>query len=314
MPLHMHSGRTHGAGRAAVAEIIKFPAALKKRRVIRDLLGLAASLGRLGALEVRLATTKKEIRQAQRLRYKVFFEEGGAIPDKTAMLTRRDICPFDRLCDHLIVIDHDARSKRLGLRKSRVVGAYRLLRQDVAQARSGFYTALEFDIAPLLARHPQKRFLEMGRSCVLPEYRTKRTIELLWHGIGAYIAHHRMDVLIGCASLHGCDVGALSLELGFLHHYAGTADDDKRDWRAAPLPARHTPMDALAKEQVDKRKALHALPPLIKAYLRCGAMVGEGAVVDRQFGTVDVLMIMPVAAIDARYLAQFGGAIAAQAA
>ena len=293
-----------------MGKIIGFPKALKRRRIVRDLLGLPAVLGRLGSLELRLATTKKEIRKAQRLRYKVFYKQGGAIPDRTAALTRRDICPFDRVSDHLIVIDHAAFSKRLGIKKSRVVGAYRLLRQDVAAAGAGFYTALEFDIAPLLARHPGKRFLEMGRSCVLPEYRQKRTIELLWQGIGAYIAHHRMDVLIGCASLHGCDVGARANELGFLHHFAGTAEADKRDWRAAPVPSRHTAMDALAKDQVDKRKALQALPPLVKAYLRCGAMVGEGAVVDRQFGTTDVLMIMPVAAIDARYLAQFGGGIA----
>ena len=291
-------------------KIVGLPKALKRRRIVRDLLGLPATLGRMGALEVRLATTKKEIRKAQRLRYKVFYTQGGAVPDRKAALTRRDICPFDRVSDHLIVIDHAAVSKRLGIQKSRVVGAYRLLRQDVAQEGGGFYTAREFNLAPLVARHPGKRFLEMGRSCVLPEYRQKRTIELLWQGIGAYIAHHRMDVLIGCASLHGCDAGALAQELGFLHHFAGAGDEDKRDWRAAPVSSRHTAMDALAKDAVDKRKALHALPPLVKAYLRCGAMVGQGAVVDRQFGTTDVLMIMPVAAIDARYLAQFGGAIA----
>ena len=309
MPLHMHSGRTHGAGRAAMAEIIKFPAAFKRRRVIRDLLGLAPSLGRLGELELRLATTKKEIRQAQRLRYKVFFEEGGATPGKSAMLTRRDICPFDRLCDHLIVIDHDARSKRLGLRKSRVVGAYRLLRGDVAEKNTGFYSAREFDLAPLLARHAGRRFLELGRSCVLPGYRGRPAIGLLWQGIGAYAAHHEIDALIGCASLPGRDPGALARELGFLHHFAGAGEGARAQWRAGALAARHVAMDALAKNEIDPRAALRALPPLIKGYLRCGAVVGGGAVIDHQFGTVDVLMVMPVADIDPRYLAQFGAGV-----
>ena len=288
------------------AQIIRFPAALKQRRIIRDLHGLPASLARLGALELRLATTKKEIRKAQRLRYKVFFEEGGAAPDRTARLVRRDICPYDRHCDHLIVIDHAARSRRLGLRTSRVVGAYRLLRSDMARGPLGFYSAREFDLAPLLARHADKPFLELGRSCVHPGYRTRRTIDLLWQGIGIYIAHHGIGVLIGCASLKGRDPAALVHELGFLHHFAGPKD---AEWRAAALGPRRAPMDALAPDAVDQRAALRALPPLIRGYLRCGAVVGDGAVVDHQFGTVDVLMVMPVARIDPRYLRQFGAEI-----
>src|SRR5665213_2395221 len=167
-------------------------------RRIRDLRGLGPGLGAIGSLELRLATTKKEIRRAQKLRYRVFFEEGGAIPDQTARLIGRDICAFDRVCDHLIVLDHAATSPGGA---SKVVGAYRLLRQDVAEANFGFYSAGEFDIAPLIARHSGKRFLELGRSCVARGYRGKPTLELLWRGVWAYVQHHRIDAMFGCASL-----------------------------------------------------------------------------------------------------------------
>jgi len=83
------------------------------------------------------------------------------------------------------------------------VGTYRLLRQEVAERHGGFYSAGEFEIADLLKRHPGKRFLELGRSCVLPAYRSKRAIELLWRGIWTYVREHRIDVMIGCASFVG---------------------------------------------------------------------------------------------------------------
>ena len=122
------------------------------QKTVRDLHGLPQTLARSGQFELKLAVTKKEISKAQKLRYRVFFEEGHAIPDAYTRLRRRDICRFDSICDHLIVVDH-ASSKR------KVVGCYRLLRQEVAQANGGFYSAQEFDIAPLLARHSGKRFL-----------------------------------------------------------------------------------------------------------------------------------------------------------
>ena len=171
---------------------------------VRDLQGLPASLGRIGSLEVRLATHKRDIRKAQKLRYKVFYGEGGAIADARTAFTRRDLCAFDRICDHLIVIDHDFLN-RFGRRKPKVVGCYRLLRQDMAERHGGFYSASEFDIAPLLARHAGKRFLELGRSCVHREWRSKRVLELMWRGIWTYVRHHHVDVMIGCASLPGAD-------------------------------------------------------------------------------------------------------------
>ncbi|MEA2841032.1 MAG: L-ornithine Nalpha-acyltransferase [Methylobacteriaceae bacterium] len=263
---------------------------------------LGPSLGAFGSLEVRLATTKKEIRKAQRLRYNVFYEEGGAKADRTAALLRRDVCAFDASCDHLLVIDHAA-TNGFGKPKPKVVGTYRLLRQERAEARYGFYSAQEYDIAPLLARHRGKRFLELGRSCVLAPYRSKRTLELLWRGIWAYARHYRIDALFGCASLAGTNPLAHAASLSFLSHFAGASDE----WSVRALDGRGVPMQMINRDRIDKRRALAALPPLIKGYLRCGAKVGDGAVIDRQFGTTDVFIIMPVAELDFRYIEHFGG-------
>ncbi len=273
---------------------------LKMPHAIRDHGTLDPSLGRMGALEVRLAVTKKDIRRAQKLRYRVFFEEGGAIADARSALARRDICPFDRLCDHMLVIDHAAKN-RFGRIKPKVVGTYRLLRKDVADKNGGFYSAQEFDIAPLLARHGDKNFLELGRSCVLPAYRSKRTIELLWRGIAAYVQHYRIDAMIGCASFEGANPLKHALGLSFLHHHALA----QGEWAARALPEQSVGMDMISAETIDLRRALDALPTLVRGYLRLGATFGEGAVVDRQFGTVDVLVIMPVSKIDAKYLDHF---------
>jgi putative hemolysin len=128
------------------------------------------------------------------LRYRVFYKEMSANADATAMLAQRDIDTFDGYCDHLLVLDHDSRT-RTG--KPAIVGTYRLLRQDIAERHSGFYTAGEFDIAGLMARHHGLGFLELGRSCVLAQYRNKRTVELLWHGIWTYVLQHDLGAIGG---------------------------------------------------------------------------------------------------------------------
>ncbi|VFU10376.1 GNAT family N-acetyltransferase [Methylocella tundrae] len=288
---------------APFGEIAQSPARfIKPRRLIRDLAGLDPVLGRFGPFEIRLATTKKEIRKAQRLRYEVFYEEGGAIANQASALVRRDICPFDAFCDHLLVIDMD-RVNRFGRPKPKIVGTYRLLRRDVAERHHGFYSQREFDIAPLLARHANKRFLELGRSCVHPQYRSKRAIELLWRGLWRYAKHHRIDVLIGCASLPGVDPRALAVPLSFLHHHASAP----QEWSVRPVRDRSIRMNILDEKAIDPRRGVAALPPLLKAYLRVGAKFGDGAVIDAQFGTVDVFTVMPLADIEERYISYYGG-------
>jgi putative hemolysin len=258
------------------------------------------SLGRIGSLEVRLAQTAAEVRQAQKLRYRVFYQEGSAIPNPGRLFARRDIDAYDAICDHLLVLDHGARD-RSALNRPAVVGTYRLLRQSLAEDHGGFYTAGEFGIGGLIARHSNLQFLELGRSCVLAPYRNKRTVELLWHGIWAYVLQNRLDVMIGCASLEGTNPKRLALPLSFLHHYAPAPEV----WRARALPERYVEMNRLSKEVIDPKEALRALPPLIKGYLRLGAYIGDGAVVDHEFGTTDVLIVLPVTVIKQRYLEHF---------
>jgi putative hemolysin len=257
------------------------------------------TLGRLGSLEVRLAQTAAEVRQAQKLRYRVFYQEGSAIANPGRLFARRDIDAYDAICDHLLVFDHAARQGQSG--RPAVVGTYRLLRQTLAEDYGGFYTAGEFDIGGLIARHPKLQFLELGRSCVLAPYRNKRTVELLWYGISGYLQQHPTDVMIGCASLDGTDPKQLALPLSFLHHYARAPEE----WRARALPERYVEMNRMSKESIDPKAALRILPPLIKGYLRLGCYIGDGAVVDYEFGTTDVLIVLPMAAVSARYLQHF---------
>jgi putative hemolysin len=268
---------------------------------IRESRQLPASskLGVIGPLEVRLTRDKRDVRRLQKLRYEVFYKHGLAVADFTTRFTRRDRDPLDRICDHLMVVDLSER--RLITGRLPVIGTYRLLRQDIAEQYGGFYSAEEFDISGLLRRHAGLRFLELGRSCVLPPYRSKRTIELLWHGVWWYVREHHLDVMIGCASLEGIDTARLARPLSFLHHFARAPVP----WRAAAHSLRRVEMNRMAKSEIDIKAAWHELPPLIKGYLRVGAFVGDGAVIDRQFGTTDVLIIMPVSEISARYASHF---------
>lgn len=262
--------------------------------------------GRVGSLEVRLAQSRADIRRAQALRYNVFYEEMSAVPSFLSQMRRRDEDGYDAICDHLLVVDVAAKAGEHGWtsgKRPEVVGTYRVLRQEQAERSLGFYTQREYDIAPLIAaRRENYKFVELGRSCVLKPYRNKRTVELLWHGLWTYVREHKVDVMIGCASFAGTDPDAHAMALSFLHHHALAPPE----WRCRAHDALHVPMNRIAKENIDTKAAIKALPPLIKGYLRLGAFVGDGAVIDHQFGTTDVLVIMPVEKIDPRYFEHFG--------
>ncbi|WP_215766772.1 GNAT family N-acetyltransferase [Gluconobacter cerinus] len=234
-----------------------------------------------GSLGVRIAVTAAERDAAQALRYRVFFEELGAHPDERAFRTKRDVDEFDEVADHLLVIDHSISSGAEG-----VVGTYRLLRSDAAEKIGRFYTASEYDISTL-TEFPG-RLLEVGRSCVAREHRGRSAMQLLWRGIASYIFLHRIDVLFGCGSLPGTDPDALSDQLTYLHHnhLAPPA------LRIRALPDRYVEMLRTDPHTLDYRACLNKLPPLIKGYLRLGGYVGDGAVVDEQFNTTDVAVLV----------------------
>lgn len=255
-------------------------------------------LGRIGNLETRLARTASEIDAAQSVRYRVFVEEMKAQLPADAMRRERDVDAYDAFCDHLLVLDRSIE----GDAEDQIVGTYRLLRQDVAMANGGFYSASEFAISELIARHPDKRFMELGRSCVLPEYRTKRIVELLWQGNWAYALKHGMSAMFGCASFPGVQPESHALALSFLYHSVLA----KGEWAVGALPHLARDMDLMPAEAINPKRALMALPPLIKGYLRLGAMVGSHAVVDHAFNTTDVLIVLPIASISDRYLNYYG--------
>jgi L-ornithine Nalpha-acyltransferase len=262
--------------------------------------------GRIGSLEVRLARSVADIKKAQRLRFEVFYREMHAVPDARTLLKRRDEDDYDAICDHLLVIDKTIErtaKRRPWPKRAKVAGTYRVLRQEVAEKNQGFYTQGEYDIAPLIAsKRDTNRFLELGRSCVLKPYRNRRTVELLWQGLWTYIREHGYDVMIGCASFPGTDPKEHALALSFLHHYSLAPGE----WLVSAHPGLKVDMNMMPKEKVNVKEAWRVMPPLIKGYLRLGAYAGDGAVIDRQFGTTDVLIVLPVSAIDTRYFSHFG--------
>ena len=266
--------------------------------------------GEIGDLEVRLAQSRVDVRRAQKLRFRVFYKEMSAVSDAATLMQRRDMDPYDPICDHLLVIDKGKKSRKVTNlprrpwpTRSKVVGTYRLLRQEVAELYSGFYSQSEYDVASLIEKKsPDYSFVELGRSCVLKPFRTKRTVELLWQGIWNYIHEYKCDVLIGCASFPGTDPKEHAEALSFLYHNALAPED----WRVRAHESLHVDMNMMAAEDINMKNALRALPPLIKGYLRLGAYIGDGAVIDHQFGTTDVLIIMPMEVMDSRYFSHFG--------
>jgi L-ornithine Nalpha-acyltransferase len=242
-----------------------------------------------GSLEVRLARTPDEIDAALSLRYRVFYDEMGAKPSPEMAARRQDFDAFDDICDHLLVIDHD----RAGA--DAVVGTYRLLRRSVADRHDGFYTADEYDIGAVL-RLPGE-ILELGRSCVDAAYRNRATMTMLWRGNAAYVDFYDITLMFGCASLHGTDPEALALPLSYLYHNHMAPPE----LRPVALPERYIDMNLMPADQINPKAALKALPPLVKGYLRLGGFVGDGAVIDRQWNSVDVSIMVKTDLVTQKY-------------
>lgn len=257
----------------------------------------APSYVRQGSLEVRLARSFKEIKAAQKLRYQIFYEEMHAKPDWRMRMTRRDIDDYDVVCDHLLVLDHDRPKGK------RIVGTYRLLRQEVATAHNGFYSSGEYDLSPLMTESfgaqigEGRQLLELGRSCVHKDYRANSTINMLWKGIAEYLKEHNIAYMFGCASFEGIDPAEFREALAYLYHNHLVPDD----FKVRALDGQFVEMNTVAADEIDVRQARRALPPLIKGYLRIGCLIGDGAVVDHQFGTTDVFILLPVEKIAKRY-------------
>jgi putative hemolysin len=243
-----------------------------------------------GDIELRLAENEDEIRAAQALRYRIFYEEMSAEPTAEMSRLRRDFDSFDDYCDHLLVID-----RALPAGPRRVVGTYRLLRRAMAEKRGQFYSVDEYDIRQILAFPGE--ILELGRSCIEPAYRQRSIMQLMWRGIADYVMYHEIGLMFGCASLAGVDPAAHALALSYLHHHHLAP----ANLRPRALPSRYVNMNMMPRDQVDARAALGQLPPLIKGYLRLGGFVGDGAVIDNQFHTTDVSVVVVTDRVTGKY-------------
>ena len=245
----------------------------------------------VGRYRVKLAGTEAERAGAQRLRYRVFVEEMGAKTGPEQRMLRREWDAYDAFSEYLVLLDRQAGSDPV----EAVVGAYRLMTGEAARQGIGFYGEAEFDLSVLKAGG--RAVLELGRSCVAREHRGGPGMHLLWNALAAYVLGGRIEVLFGLASFPGTDPGRYAEALSHLHR-AHLAPDDLR---VRALPERAVAMNMMPAERVDAERAMRTVPPLIKAYLRVGGFVGEGAVVDREFNTVDVCLIMDTGRMVERY-------------
>lgn len=245
-------------------------------------------------ITVRLTQSLDEVEAAQRLRYQVFYEEYKAVADAKTAQSKMDVDDYDAVTDHLVVLD-----ETLPQGPEQIVGTYRLLRREVAEKFGKFYTSDEYNIDPLLKSGAV--LLELGRSCVLPPYRTRPVLQKLWQGIAHYVAEHNIGLMFGCASLHGTNVEELSPQLSYLYHYHLAAPD----LCPRAIPSRYVDMNRMRKEDIDAKKVFISMPPLIKGYMRLGASIGDGAVIDHQFNTTDVCIVMPTHLVTEKYLKHY---------
>jgi putative hemolysin len=242
---------------------------------------------------VKLAETEAERAGAQRLRYRVFVEEMGARASPEERAARREWDDFDPFFDHLVLLSLDA---GIDDPLDRVVGVYRLMRGEVAAAGPGFYGAGEYDLTPIAASG--RASVELGRSCVAREHRGGPGMHLLWNGLAAYVLERGIELLFGVASFHGTDPAPLAEALSFLH-YEHLAPPDLR---VRAHPEHYLEMNLIPRAEIDPARASQSIPPLIKAYLRLGGFVGEGAYVDEDFNTIDVCVVMDTGRMTERYL------------
>jgi L-ornithine Nalpha-acyltransferase len=243
------------------------------------------------ALFVRLAQDPRDLLAAQRLRYEVFVGELGADGPMVDHEARLERDAFDPHVDHLVLVDPGRDPDQL----NHVVGAYRLLPSDRLDVAGRFYSEGEYDLEPLV--RSGRKLVELGRSCVHHDYRRGTAMYRLWNALADYVLARDIEIMFGVASFHGIDIAALAQPLAYLHHHH-LAPPDMRV--RAQEPHRQS-MDLIPVADLNPKAAMAAMPALIKAYLRLGGVVGDGAWIDLAFNTTDVCLVMDTARMSARH-------------
>jgi putative hemolysin len=249
-------------------------------------------------LIVRFATNADEIIAAQKLRYRVFVDELGAQASKDNEVAKIDSDEFDPYCKHLLLIDRQSKETGVDLH---VVGTIRLLDLIVAEENAGFYSAKEYDLTKIIKS--KKKSLEIGRACVEKEYRGTVALHLLWKSLGAYVVSKEITILFGVASFHGKEISKFNSALSLLTHKFSVS----KKLNIVALSSGYIDMNIIPLEKLNHEKALLEMPSLIKAYLRLGAKVGEGAYIDTKFNTIDIGIIIEIDIMNDRYKELYGG-------
>lgn len=227
------------------------------------------------------ARSEDEVRDAQRLRYKVFAEEFGAQLD--CRIPGHDSDIYDPYCEHLLVRETES---------ERVVGTYRILSPDAARRVGGYYSENEFSLTRF--EHLRNRMVEVGRSCIHPDHRRGAVIALLWAGLADYMVRNKHEYLVGCGSIGMADGG----------HNAANLFREIAANHLAPVEYHVFPKYRLPVEKLANGQPV-TMPPLIKGYLRAGAWVCGEPAWDPDFNTADLLLLLPLARLNARHLRHF---------
>lgn len=244
---------------------------------MRLLTTAADATTRFPKLSLSLASTREEVREVQRLRYKIFIETMGlsALANEDGV----DTDEFDAWCDHLIVRD---------MRTLKVVGTYRVLGPAAARELGRFYSEGEFDLSRL--RHLRDRTVEAGRACIHPDYRSGGVIMMLWAGLAAYMRRQSCEYLIGCASISLSDGGH---NAAVVCHALAQTNMAPPEYRVTP----HTPFPLHAREG----ECQSQVPPLLKGYMRSGAWICGEPAWDADFHSADLFLLLPLDRLDGRY-------------
>jgi putative hemolysin len=229
-------------------------------------------------LQSYLASTAADVRAAQRLRWRVFSQELGAQLPAVGVDEDR----FDAYCDHLLVRD---------VVDGEVVGTYRILSAAQAARAGGFYSETEFELGAL---RELPGLVELGRACVHQRYRDGAVLSFLWSSLARHIHGAGYEHVIGCASVPVADGGhgAASLYTRLAREHLGPPA-----WRVRPhhpLPIGELDCDTDA-----------VLPPLVRGYLRMGAWMCGPPAWDREFGTADILLLLPMSRMRQRFRQHF---------
>ncbi len=247
--------------------------------------------------EVRIAANSEEIKESQHLRYKIFVEEMGGRSPLESIGRKLERDEYDEHCQHLLLLDHNKKGNKSD---SKVVGVVRLMLGSVAELEKGFCSAQEYDLGVLIKSG--NKCLELGRTCVDFSYRNGLALHYLWKGLGSYAREKNVDLLFGLASFPGNDINQISMALSLIHHkYLAP-----KRIRPKAITECAIDMNIIPRNKIDRLKALGQMPSLLKSYLRLGAVVGEGAFIDRVLNTIDICIIMDLHQMTEKYREYYG--------